>query len=173
MRKFQYHKAFLAGSIVIAVFFFLLPLIYAVPDYASLQTKEIAVSRTGYHASKGSVLYYLITTDGERMEIRGEVDYDVLKALEPGSQVTVKYYNGAYVLWRKDFIREMTKDGQYLVAYAGDQQRENLIVTWCIGAVSLIVGFTGYWAETKWLKKEAERRRRRKERRKRKKEKKK
>lgn len=139
----------------------LLPLIYRQPNYEELLEKEISVSTVDcVTAYRGGRLYYLVTADGERMEIRGELSYPVLQeALRENFRVTVKYYWGRVWLENAEIVKEMTQGGKVLVAYSGDAQRENQIVFCVVGLAVILVGYIVCRVQENTIRKEQEKRR--------------
>lgn len=134
-------------AVVIALLLQLVPVVYRVSDYEELSVKNITVESVGVVQGNRHVAtsYYLQTTDGVRMEIRGELSYKALsEKLQPGTEATVKYYRGIYILEGRDFIKELICDGEVLVTYDGETQKENQIVFLCIGGVILLIGLLFY-----------------------------
>lgn len=154
--KHKHEKHFLITA-VIGLLLMCLPIIYYSPSYDDLSTKQIQVACVGYvpggrYASRTD---HLITTDGERMEIRGNYSYIQLeKTLKPNTIVTVKYYRGLFYLWMTDYIYELTYNGEKLVTYGGDAQVERQLVMIVVGVIVILLGFVLYNAQTGFVKKQ-------------------
>ena len=105
-------------------------------DYASLQTKEVAVEAIRYHFGRHGADYHDIrTTDGERYVIKGDYRREQLEELlTKGTVITIKWYES-------DFGRlcaeEVYVDGDKVAAY---NEYNNLSVK---NNMRLIVGFFG------------------------------
>lgn len=152
-KKLQLHHLMLIGFIVVGLLLALIPFIYYTPDYDELSTKDIWVQDIGYISNRGGRSYYLTTTDGERMQIRGELSYPELKeALTPNVRVTIKYYHGLYGLRMTDYIRELTYNNKQLVAYSGDCHANHVIAFFVIGLVVALIGFVLYSLEAHMVK---------------------
>lgn len=153
--KRRAEKAFLK-FVIAGVLFMLLPLIYFRPSYDNLQTKDIRVSSIGSYASGGrysSLSYYLLTVDGDRYEILGDFTYSELKeALQPNTPVAIKFYRGLNGITVKNHIKELSRDGEILVSYRGNEQLENQIVMTCIGLVIIGIGFMYYNWQTDFIR---------------------
>lgn len=161
-KKLQPHQKDLLGFLLAGLLLMLLPYLYYQPGYDELDEKEIVVRDVGYVVQRGSPSYYLTTANGERMEIRGDLSYQELsEALVPNTRVTVKYYRGLCYFWMTDYIKELTHNGRQLVAYSGDQQKENQTVLLIIGLLVILTGLLFYDFRSKsirkYLKKKAQR----------------
>lgn len=134
-------------AVVIALLLQLVPIIYKTPNYGELSVKNITVESVGVNQGnhRSATRYYLKTADGDKMEIRGELSYQELCGkLQPGTEATVKYYRGIFILEGRDFIKELICDGEILVAYEGDTQKEDQIVFLCIGGLVVLLGLFFY-----------------------------
>uniref|UniRef100_UPI0040563139 hypothetical protein n=1 Tax=Acetatifactor sp. TaxID=1872090 RepID=UPI0040563139 len=141
--------------VIIGLLLMLLPLVYYRPGYDELSSKEIQVKYIGYTSGRyASNDYYLTTVDGDNLQIRGDFSYDELKeTLQPNTIVTVKYYRGMYILWKTDYIYELTYAGDQLVKYAGSSQLENQIVMIFVGISVILIGFMFYNYQTQFIRK--------------------
>ena len=142
--------------VIVGLLVMLIPLVYFRPGYDDLQTKNIQVQSvdSSYgHGRYSTRNYYLFTVDGEQYEIRGDFTYAELEqALQPNSQVMIKYYRGLYILSMRNYIIELTCDGETLVAYSGDEQLENQIVMIGVGLLIILVGFIFYDWQTDFIR---------------------
>lgn len=141
--------------VIIGLLLMLLPFIYYSPSYEELSTKDIRVKYVGYTSGRyASDSYYLITIEGDSVQIRGDFSPEELKeALQPNTLVTVKYYRGMHYLWMTDYIYELTCNGERLVSYDADTQLERHLVMIGVGILVMLIGFMFYNYETQFIRK--------------------
>ena len=152
-------------AVLIGLLLMLLPLIYYHPNYDRLSTKDIRVLSVGAGPAGRYFQrnYYLTTMDGEVMQLHGDFSYKELEqTLTPNTEVSVKYYRGMYVLWRTDYVVELSHNGTTLVAYSGDTQMKNQLAGTCAGLLVIGTGFLNYNYQTDFLGKIRKKRKNRK-----------
>ena len=146
----------LTKTLIFGLLIIILPLIQNDRPYEALQTKEICVASVDSISGRGfSPSRYLITVDGENLQLRGEFSFKELKEkLQPHTIVTVKYYTGRYLLlFKTDYIRELTLNGEELVSYGKNYRNENIISAAVIGVLIISTGVLIYNWDTDFLKK--------------------
>lgn len=143
-------RRWLIGFILAGLLTMLLPVIYYIPDYDDLSEREIQVQKIYSILTRSGVQSrYLMTRDGEKLQIRGEsVHSELVECLKPESVVTIKYYHGLHYFRETDFIQEMTLDGKILVSYNGETQLQRQIICCVLGCVLIGIGLLIYYGKT-------------------------